>query len=155
MKGARTLKLVSALVVSGFVLVSGAQARSKFANLGTLTCTTSEAAPKAAVDAKLSCRFQSLTGQNGSFDGSIKRKGTADMPPGKRVLVWGVLALKPDLEPRALAGTYAGETGGQTAGRLRGGLNNNIILEPVTVTSQVGDNPVPSVLELRLDSVKI
>jgi hypothetical protein len=28
-------------------------------------------------------------------------------------------------------------------------------LEPVTVTSQVGDNPVPSVLELRLDPVKI
>jgi hypothetical protein len=47
-----------------------------------------------------------------------------------------------------------GETGGQVAGRLRGGENNTIILQPVTVTSQVGDVPVPSALELRLDPVK-
>jgi hypothetical protein len=94
-------------------------------------------------------------GQDGGFDGSIKRKGAADLPPGKRVLVWTVLALKTDVEPRAMAGTYVGETGGQTAGRLKGGVDDNIVLEPVTVTSQVGDNPVPSVLELRLDPVKV
>jgi hypothetical protein len=136
-------------------LVGGAQAQAKLTNIGTLTCTTGETAPQAKADAKLSCRFQSLTGQDGGFEGYIARKDAADLPPGKRVLVWTVLALKPNIELRALAGTYTGETGGQTAGRLKGGADNNIALEPFSITSQVGDNPVPSVLELRLDPVKV
>jgi Protein of unknown function (DUF992) len=147
---------------SGWVLVLGsllcakqAQAQTPLANVGTLTCTTSDTAPQPTADAKLSCRFNSLaTGREGGFEGYIARKGQADLPPGKRVLVWAVFASKPGVELSALAGKYVGDTGGQTAGRLKGGESNNIVLQPFTITSQVGDRAVSSVLELRLDPVK-
>lgn len=144
------------LVVGGLICTSAAEAQtpSTLTTVGTLTCTTSETAPQATADAKLSCRFQSLSaGRDGGFDGYIARKGEADLPPGKRVLVWTVLAPNPDVELRALAGKYVGETGGQTSGRLKGG-EGSIVLEPFTITSQVGDKAVPSVLELRLNPVK-
>lgn len=143
-----------ALVVGFNSAAAEAQSSPALSNAGTLTCTTSETAPEATADAKLSCRFQAVSGRDGGFTGTIARKGPADLPPGKRVLVWSVLAAKPDVELRALAGKYVGETGGQTAGRLKGGEGNSIVLEPVTITSQVGDTPVPSVLELRLEPVR-
>ena len=142
------------VVTFGGMSVQVQSASGGLATAGTLTCTTTDPANPSAVDAKLSCRFQATSGAEGSFTGHMARKGLADLPPGRRVLVWTVLAGKTDVEPRALAGRYSGETGGQTAGRLKGGQGNSIVLQPVTVTSQVGDNPAPSALELRLEPVR-
>lgn len=149
------MQALALMVAAGFSLMATQTQAASLATVGTLTCTTSDTTPQAAADAKLSCRFHNVTGGgDGGFTGTITRKGKADLPDGKRVLVWSVLAAKADVELSALAGKYVGETGGQVAGRLRGGENNTIFLQPVTVTSQVGDVPVPSALELRLDPVK-
>jgi hypothetical protein len=120
-------------------------------NLGTLTCTTMDAAEDAVADAQLSCSFNSASGQHGNFTGYIARVGQADIPQGKRVLVWSVLSTKQDTPLAALAGTYTGETGGRVAGRLIGGADRAVLLQPTTVTSQIGGTPQPSVLQLRLE----
>jgi len=122
--------------------------------VGTLTCTTSDAPKRTRADVNLSCEFQGLAGGEGNFTGHIARKGPAKLPSGKRVLMWAVLAPHLDVEPRMLEGKYRGLTGGKHAGRLVGGGNGAIVLRPVTITSQVGDMPVASVLELRLKPVK-
>jgi hypothetical protein len=124
------------------------------ANAGTLTCTTSDMQPQASADVELSCRFLAQTGSAGSFKGFVARKGQADFPPGKRVLVWSVLSANTDIDFKALEGQYAGLTGGQPVSRLIGGQNNSVVLEPITVTSQIGDKAVPTVLVLRLVPVK-
>jgi hypothetical protein len=51
-------------------------------------------------------------------------------------------------------GTYNGKTGGTPPGVLFGGKGNSIRLEPVSAASQIGDRPVPTVLELRLEPAK-
>jgi hypothetical protein len=127
---------------------------SSLSAVGTLTCTTSDAPRRTRADVNLSCEFQGLAGGEGNFTGHITRKGPAKLPSGKRVLMWAVLAPHLDVEARMLEGKYRGLTGGQHAGRLVGGGNGSIVLRPVTITSQVGDKPVASVLELRLKPVK-
>jgi hypothetical protein len=119
---------------------------------GVLICTTLDLEANATkADAGLSCQFDALKGRDADFRGWIKRRGIADLPPGRRVLTWSVLASGP-FTPRMLAGQYKGTTGGaaNTVARLRGGKDNKIVLEPVTATSQIGDRSVPSLLELRL-----
>jgi hypothetical protein len=144
------------VVVLGLVAAtpSGSLAQtSSLTAVGTLTCTTREAPKRSRADVNLSCEFQGLSGGEGNFTGYITRKGPATLPSGKRVLMWAVLAPNLDVEVRMLQGKYRGSTGGKHAGRLVGG-NGAIVLRPVTITSQVGDTPVASVLELRLKPVK-
>jgi hypothetical protein len=141
------------LVVAG---VADAQTKGEvtLANAGTLTCTTGESPLQASVDAELSCIFRARSGMEGNFTGYIARRGEADLPPGKRVLVWAVLAPDADIRAEALVGTYAGQTGGQRVDRLVGGERRDIVLEPATATSQIGDMPAPTALELRLEPLK-
>lgn len=124
-------------------------------NVGTLTCTTMDAAEDALADAQLSCSLNSASGKHGNFTGYIARVGQADVPQGKRVLVWSVLSTKQDVQLEALAGTYTGETGGRVAGRLIGGAGRAILLQPTTLTSQIGGTPAPSVLQLRLEPSRV
>ena len=133
---------------------SAQAAQTELARVGTLTCTTSDLPPQAGADAELSCSFEAVSGRGEMFTGYIARSGQADIPPGKRVLMWSVLASKDGIDPQALAGRYAGETGGQPPGRMAGGEGNTIVLQPTTADSQVGDVPVPTVLELRLEPLK-
>jgi hypothetical protein len=120
---------------------------------GTLTCTTDPSAEGRA-DARLSCHFKANSGRDGNYTGFIARIGPADVPEGKRVLVWTVLAQNVD-HASALDGIYRGETGGTPPGVLIGGKTGAIRLEPVSAASQVGDRPVPTVLELRLEPTKV
>jgi hypothetical protein len=99
----------------------------------------------------LSCNYKSTGGLNSDYDGYIARVGPADLPSGKRVLVWSVLSAKP-VDVGALTGTYHGETGGRPAGVLKG--DNAVRLETVTTASQIGDKPIPTILELRLETTK-
>jgi hypothetical protein len=149
-----TARVLALLLAIGSAEAQTQNAPSSLANAGTLTCTTSDAPQSAVADAELSCRFHALSGQDGNFTGYIARKGGADLPPGKRVLMWSVLAPSTDVALASLAGDYGGETGGQPSGRLIGGQGNLIVLRPVTITSQIGDTPVPTVLELRLEPAR-
>jgi hypothetical protein len=148
-----------ATVAASVLLVAGttnAQAPKEvtLANAGTLTCTTSETPQKSGVDAELSCIFKSPSGKDGDFTGYIARRGQADVPPGRRVLVWSVLAPSEDIDVAAIAGTYAGQTGGAPPGRLVGGDRKTIVLQPTGDDSQISKTPVPTVLELKLEPLK-
>lgn len=123
--------------------------------IGTLTCTTSDVHKRRApTDAKLSCSFAGRSGVGANFTGSIARKGRADLPEGKRVLIWSVLAPPGDHDAGVLSGEYKGVTGGNRPGRLTGGKNGAIVLQPVTASSQLGDRPTASVLRLVLQPLR-
>ncbi len=145
---ARCFVVALASVASNAPLL--AQSGPALAIAGTLTCITSETPPTATADAELSCRFHAVSGQDFGFAGYFARKGQADLPTGKRVLVWTVQATTTPIEPSAIAGRYTGQTGEQPAGRLIGGTAGGIILDPVDRTVSAGDESVPTVLELRV-----
>ncbi len=139
-------------------LVAGSASHAQTAQVGvagTLSCVTSETPAGATADAELSCRFHAASGRDSNFKGFMARKGQADIPPGKRVLVWSVLTAKTDFAPEALAGRYSGQTGGTARdARLTGGAENSVVLLPVASPSQSGESPAPTVLDLRLEPVR-
>ena len=151
----RTIALLT-LVLAVAVMTTNAsgQTESKFSRVGTLSCTTGELPPESVADAELSCKFDAVTGRSEQFTGLIARQGMADLPPGKRVLIWSVLATKDEIDPRSLSGRYIGETGGRPPGQMVGGEGNAIVLQPITPESQFGDAQVPTVLSLRLEPLK-
>ena len=140
--------------VVAFVLAASSAEAQNLSAAGILTCTTSETPPQSLVDATLSCGFQGHSGAGTSMSGTISRIGDADLPPGKRVLIWSVLAENPDIAPSDLEGRYSGVTGAEPAGRLVGGKANGIILDPVDRTVEAGDGPVPTVLDLELKATR-
>jgi hypothetical protein len=143
-----------ALTAAGLVLAvcttASAQEQS-MANAGTLTCTTSAVPAKEARDIELSCNFQANSGRSTDYVGYVTRAGAADFPEGKRVIVWTVLSR--DAEMQTIDGTYRGETGGKPTTPLVG-KEGSILLQPVTTTSQIGAEPAPTVLSLRLVATK-
>ena len=140
-----SILFISVLCLSG----ASADAQQTLTNLGTLTCTTSEAPASTLRDANLSCHFRAHSGRDGNYTGHITRRGSADLPPGKRVLIWTVLG-RGAVDARDLSGSFRGKTGGTPTSALIGGKNSSFRLEPVTSTSQIGDQPTPTVLSLTL-----
>jgi hypothetical protein len=123
------------------------------ANAGTLACTAVKPAELEVADAELSCRFHAFFGEDANFTGHITRRGPATLPPGTRVLVWSVLAPSAEINGDAIAGTYSGVTGG-TEGSMAGGKERGVVLQPISFTSQVGESPALTVLELNLEPMR-
>ncbi len=75
-------------------------------------------------------------------------------------MLWGVLASSGDVQPGALAGTYAGVSAAATAGVggaaniLVGGSNRGITLQPVSVEGNTGLNIALGVGELKLTAAR-
>jgi hypothetical protein len=151
----KTLIVTAAAVVLSASLLSrpAFAGDQNFTLVGTLACTTDSPAAGRA-DAKLSCHFRAASGRDGNYTGYIARIGPADVPEGKRVLIWSVLAQN-ESDIADMAGLYRGATGGIRSGVLIGGRSGTIRLEPVTAASQVGEHPVATVLELRLEATKV
>jgi hypothetical protein len=148
----RMIMTTVAVIVAQMLFSGVTRAEETLTIVGTLTCLTSEAPADPRSDASLSCNFKPISGLDSNYDGHIARVGPPDLPSGKRVLVGSVLAAKP-VDVGALTGTYHGETGGRPAGILNG--DNAVRLEPVTHASQIGDEPIPTILELRLETTKV
>jgi hypothetical protein len=143
--------LASALALASANAPASAQQKS-LTNLGTLSCTTGDAERGSKADAILSCSFRGTSGMEGDFAGRIVRKGPADLPGGKRVLVWSVFSAKADTKLIDIEGEYTGITGGARAHALVGGADGAIQLQPLTATAP--DGPAPSLLELRFKPTK-
>lgn len=113
---------------------------------GTLSCMMS-AEPHGSEEAAVACSFKALSGRSSEFSGTLVRT-SAELPRGKRVLLWSVLAATDAVEPSELTGRYVGRTGGDNTGRL---LNESarIILVPPAATSGVGGEADVTVLTLR------
>lgn len=147
---------LDAAFVSVFAIVCASASvlaqQATLTNLGTLSCTTGDAARGSKADATLSCTFRGASGLEGDFTGRIVRGGSADLPGGKRVLVWSVLSEKADAQLKDIEGEYTGITGGGGAHALVGGADRAIHLQPLTTAAP--DGPAPTVLELRFQPTK-
>ena len=144
----------SSLLAIGLLLASTSSAASaqppRLANVGTLTCTTQETPPRSAAGEILSCSFKGESGVDANFTGTITRKGAADFPAGKHVLVWSVLAAKPNVKAETVSGVYRGRTGSEASGQLVS-QNAEIVLAPLTAPPDAA----PTVLEIRLEPAKV
>jgi hypothetical protein len=148
------------LPIIAVVLVSPAagQTEKSVANAGTLTCTAGPPAPQSTDAARLSCKFQPLTGPEATFVGTVRQPGNAEVGEGKIVLIWTVLAPQTEVSAKALEGTYVGSLGGSANSQeaesgLVGGADKSIHLRPLAAPDQAGANPSVSVLELKLSGV--
>ncbi len=132
-----------------------AQAKIK---VGTLTCTGGAGIGLVLGSKKsYSCTYSSISGKNlEDYTASITKIGLDIGVTEKSVIVWSVLASADALDPRALAGNYAGATAdvaigiGGGAKVLVGGSNNSIVLQPVSVQGQTGLNLAVGVAELSI-----
>lgn len=144
------LILLTALLLTPLGSPEAQEPQSELANAGTLTCTTTEEVLSPPAEVVLSCSFQGESGNAADFTGIVARPRPDDFPSGKRVLIWFVLASE-QIQPSDLIGQYVGQTGGEAAKRLVGGRDSAIVLDPATATSQIGGEPQPTVLDLRLE----
>ncbi|HEX2839790.1 DUF992 domain-containing protein [Hyphomicrobium sp.] len=134
---------------------AAAQAKIK---VGTLTCTGGAGVGLVLGSKKsYSCTYSSVSGKSlEDYAASITKIGLDIGVTEKSVIVWTVLASADALDPRALAGNYAGATAdvaigiGGGAKVLVGGSNNSIVLQPVSVQGQTGLNLAVGVAELSI-----
>ena len=108
---------------------------------------------------QLSCTFEPLTGAKANFTGVVKRGGGGDEATShaKTVLVWAVLGPRIDAAASQLEGRYVGAVGegqGVNAPGLVGGHGGRIVLRPLTLDADLGENASVAVLELQLSSMK-
>jgi hypothetical protein len=129
-------------------------------NTGTLACTL---APSVGLilgsRQRMQCRFTpNRRGKADYYSGRVTRVGLdLGFTKGGR-MVWTVLAHTYGLRRGALAGTYVGASGdiafgpGFGANVLVGGSNRSIMLQPVSVSGQVGINLALGIAGLQLRS---
>lgn len=150
--------LVSAVAVA-LVAPAAAQTEKSSANAGTLTCTAAPPSRDEQAEAKLSCKFEPLTGPTANFEGMVRQSGNEGVGEGKIVLVWTVLAPQTDITAKMLEGTYVGSLSsgsnapGDAPSGLVGGVNKSIHLRPLAAPDQSGPALTVSIVELKLTGV--
>jgi hypothetical protein len=106
---------------------------------------------------RMTCRFQSeRSGMRETYSGTITRLGIDLGFTAGGVMSWAVLTQTAGTGRGALAGTFVGASGdiafglGVGANALVGGSNRSVVLQPVSVSGQVGVNLALGVAGLRL-----
>lgn len=127
------------------------------ANIGSLQCRL---APSVGLilgsRQRMDCRFYSSRGYVERYAGTISRIGIdLGFTKGGR-MIWAVFANTQSPKRGALAGNFVGASGdiafifGVGANALVGGSNRSIMLQPVSVSGQVGVNLAVGVAGLQL-----
>lgn len=147
--------LAAAAVASA---TSGAQAQEARSNIGTLTCTTSQAdtTPNGLADTRrLRCSFRPTeSGVEEVYAGTLREISTGKAAEGKLVLIWVVSAPpEPDRKAGFLAQTYVGQGGSITPSApappaLIGQSDSKITLRQI-VNDPGGETPAITVIELE------
>jgi hypothetical protein len=106
---------------------------------------------------RMTCRFQSeRSGKQETYSGTITRLGIDLGFTAGGVMSWAVLTQTAGTGRGALAGNFVGASGdiafglGLGANALVGGSNRSVVLQPVSVSGQVGVNLALGVAGLRL-----
>lgn len=155
MRRALLLALVAAAPLAALPGPALAQAKIR---AGTLTCHGGAGIGLVLGSKKTyACTYTSASGRHvDDYSASVTRIGIDIGVTGESVIVWTVLASADALEPRALAGNYAGATADASIGVgggakvLVGGSNNAIVLQPLSVQGQTGLNLAVGVAEMSL-----
>ncbi len=151
---ATSLLAASSLAV---VLTWPALAQAKL-RAGTLTCSGGSGVGLVLGSKKeYSCIYKSASGRHSEdYTASITKIGLDIGVTDNSVIVWTVLASTDVIEPRGLAGNFAGASADVAVGLgggakvLVGGSNNSIVLQPLGVQGQTGLNLAIGVAELSI-----
>lgn len=152
-------RLCFALTLAAAVLVPGASpAQDRRFVIGTLICATEDiTTPPPAVTRALECRFEPVhAGSPVNFSGRIQKFAGEGIPPGRRVMMWSVLAPSRETPADALQGRYVSvlvETLPSDGYLLMGGANGDIALQPITPATQAGIADAETVVDLVLAPV--
>ncbi len=140
-----------------------AQQQTGHVRVGTLRCDVQAGTSFVFGSTReVNCVFTpSRSGAAGErYTGEIKRYGVDVGFTSSAVMLWGVMATTGDLQPGALAGTFAGVSAGATAGVglganvLLGGGNRGIALQPISIEGNTGLNIALGVGELTLAAAR-
>jgi len=150
---------VVAMLFLGQMPEAAAQQRTQ---AGTLTCRL---APSVGLIVgsrqRMDCRFTADRGNRVErYSGTITRFGLDLGITAGGTMGWAVLSTGTGPRRGALAGTYVGASAdiafglGVGANALVGGSNRSIVLQPVSVSGQVGVNLALGVAGLRLQYIR-
>ena len=124
---------------------------------GVLTCNVSSGWGLIFGSSKdLNCTYESATGHEEHYAGTINKYGVDIGYHNGGVIVWAVFAPTGDLAPGALSGDYGGITAGGAVGvgaganALVGGNNKTISLQPVSIEGLTGLNVAAGVASISL-----
>jgi hypothetical protein len=155
-------KDMSRLLTAGICALTLAAATPAFSQTqsvraGGLTCNT---APRVGLVVgsrqRMTCIFQSTTGEQHRYSGQITRIGLDLGVTGGGRLFWAVFAPTSHVGPGALRGNFVGASGnasfgpGVGANVLIGGNIRTISLQPLSIEGQVGVNLAVGVAGLKL-----
>ena len=104
-----------------------------------------------------SCTYKPVSGHAPEhYSASVSKIGLDIGITSESIIIWTVLASTDSLEPRALAGSYAGASAdvafgiGAGANVLVGGSKQSIVLQPLSVEGQTGLNLAVGVAEMTI-----
>ena len=143
--------------IAAVAVVAYAGAASAEGKLGVLSCEV-EGGWGAFIGSKkeVTCTFTKTNGKKTEYVGSISRVGVDVGYLGNRHVVWAVMGLG-NKGPADLSGTYIGAGVNATAvvgvgaNALVGGLQNGIVLNPVSVEGSTGVAVAAGVTSLTLE----
>lgn len=158
------MRFTTALPVAAFAatlsVMAPQPASAQTVEIGTLDCRVAGGTGFIFGSTKdLVCDFDSATGRDETYVGTISKYGIDIGVTGPAMLRWLVLAPSSvtPLEPGALAGTYVGAAaeasaaGGAGAAVLVGGFDESINLQPVSIQVQEGVNVAAGIAELEIE----
>ena len=126
---------------------------------GVLTCNVSSGWGLIFGSSKdLNCTYDSASGHEEHYAGTINKYGVDIGYHNGGVIVWAVFAPTSELAHGALAGDYGGITAsaavgvGAGANALVGGNNKTISLQPVSIEGMTGLNVAGGVASISLTS---
>jgi hypothetical protein len=126
---------------------------------GVLTCNVSSGWGLIFGSSKdLNCTYDSASGHEEHYAGTINKYGVDIGYHNGGVIVWAVVAPTAELAHGALAGDYGGITAsaavgvGAGANALVGGNNKTISLQPVSIEGMTGLNVAGGVAAISLTS---
>ncbi|MCC6889663.1 MAG: DUF992 domain-containing protein [Hyphomicrobiales bacterium] len=155
----KTSILAAALLATTLTSFEAAAQQPARVQVGTLTCRLAPSVGLiVASRQRMECQFAKQQGGRERYSGVATRIGLDLGVTTGGVMVWGVFASTQRLGRGVLAGNYVGASGdialgvGIGANALIGGSRRSVMLQPLSVSGQVGVNLALGVagLELRL-----
>ncbi len=146
--------IATALIATGLMLTP---AQANGVKLGTLTCQIEGGAGLLIGSVrKGECTYRSTNGNTKHYNATFSRLGVDVGVTGNKTVVWAVFGVD-GTSNGGLKGTYTGVNAeaeliiGVGANALVGGLENGIVLNPLSVSGQTGIGAAAGVATLRLE----
>ena len=156
----RMRRFLAAAVVAVAALAPIGAAEANFGvRIGVLTCDVAGGAGFILGSQKaVACTFNGIKIRHEPYVGAITKIGLDAGATGGAKIVWAVFAPASNVGPTALEGRYYGVSAEVTpavgigANVLIGGFDRSIILQPLSVSGQLGANIAAGIGYLRLKS---